>query len=121
MKPDTHSIACAHVSAHGRDTESCTLFQELRFVRDPFLRPEGWQDKDPSEWVHAYDYGGNRTPIRLEVGKASLSFLTLKHVYRARTPSYNCARKNPRIDVAGLHARAVCHVIEEDGCVEGPL
>ena len=50
--------------------------RELRFVRDPFLRPEGWQAKDPSEWVPAYDYGGNRTPIRLEVFMHVLSAMT---------------------------------------------
>ena len=61
------------------------MFQELRFVRDPFLRPEGWQDKDPSEWVPAHDYGGNRIPIRLEVCAAFLSCPTQSHVHRVHT------------------------------------
>ena len=51
--------------------------KELRFVRDPFLREEGWQDKDPSEWEPAHDYGGDRVPIRLEVCAAAPSFPVL--------------------------------------------
>ena len=64
---------------------SCTAFQELRFVMDPFELPEGWQDTDPSTWELALDFGGNRFPIRLEVCAAFPSFpALLLHVYRAR-------------------------------------
>ena len=50
--------------------------KELDFVFDPYEKTEGWQEKDPEEWEPKHDYGGNRTPIRLEV---------LMHVHLMRT------------------------------------
>ena len=55
--------------------------KELDFVMDPYgfkhrereARAQGlrdnkdWQEQDPEEWTPKHEYGGHRTPIRLEV------------------------------------------------------
>jgi len=87
-------------------TNAC---KELRFIRDPFLRPEGWQDKDPSEWVPAHDYGGNRTPIRLEVFLHVLSAESseTKGAPTVRFGDYKMAHTLDKSDPRWLHEKEV--------------
>ena len=45
--------------------------KELDFVMDPYgfkhSDNKDWQEQDPEEWTPKHEYGGHRTPIRLEV------------------------------------------------------
>ena len=54
-----------------KQTECMCLWQELDFVMDPYgfkhSDNKDWQEQDPEEWTPKHEYGGHRTPIRLEV------------------------------------------------------
>jgi hypothetical protein len=43
------------------------LKQEYEFVVSPYKEDSVCADVPPSQWLAKFDYGGNRTPIRLEV------------------------------------------------------
>jgi len=51
--------------------------KELDFVMDPFgfkhSDNKDWQEKDPKDWKPKHEFGGKRTPIRLEVFMHALS------------------------------------------------
>jgi hypothetical protein len=76
--------------------------------------PKDWQEQDPKDWKPKHEYGGNRTPIRLEVFMHALSATSEdesiekgKDKEQQHYGDYKHAHKLDKSDARWLHAKEV--------------
>ena len=79
--------------------------KEWDFVVEPYNPGSMSKDKPPSEWELKHEYGGKRTPIRLQV---FLHVLSVMHMMSGiRFGNYKKAHELPLDDVHWLHPAEV--------------